>query len=292
MSAYDYPPKPEIEALLGTLRGRTLPVFGRLGAALVPAEVRIAAAEALGRGGDPRLAGDTMIELPGCGGVSLGKYPVTVQEFQGFVEAGGYDEQKYWSEAGWQIKVQREWSTPYDWERQTEHPNWPVTWVSWVEAAAWCNWRGRATGQMVRLPTEAEWQSAASPDGRRYPWGEAEPDPERANFGEKVGSPTPVGIYPAGNGPLGHCDLAGNVFEWGLDVGRDDQPVTEANPSAPVGDEMHVFRGGAWNTSADLVRTEVRSGCPSGLRAINLGFRCARVQGVRPAGTGDGGEVR
>ena len=141
MTTYQYKPPPEIEALYKKLRDRILPIFEREGAAKVPVKTRIEAAEALGRGGDPRLEGDNFIEVPGTGGVSLGKYPVTVQEYQAFVDAGGYHEPKYWDEVGWRLRDEDGWEEPEEWDRQLEHPNWPVTGVSWYEARAYCRWR-------------------------------------------------------------------------------------------------------------------------------------------------------
>jgi len=267
MSAYDYRPKPEIETLLAGLRQRILPIFTLEGAARETLKDRIAAAGALGQGGDPRLDTDTFIPLPGCPGVALGKYPVTVQEFAGFIEAGGYDDFELWSPEGWQALQQAKWAAPASWESQTGHPNRPVTGISWYEAEAWCRWASRQGGHTVRLPTAEEWRQAAMPDEQLYPWGYAEPDAERANFNRNVGGPTPVGVYPAGNGPLGHCDLAGNVWEWGEELAG--QPV---GPGAG-----RVLHGGSW-ISAQNVRAASRRRAHPANRYNSLGFRCSRVQ--------------
>ncbi len=262
LTAYDFKPNPEIEARRLALRDRILPMFSREGAATVPAAVRIAAAEALGRGGDPRLNVDNFIEVPGSGGVRLGKYLVTVQEFQAFVDAGGYDEPRYWSDEGWRHRTERSWTSPDGWDVQTEYPNRPVTGVSWYEAEAWCRWRSAETGRIVRLPTETEWEAAAAPDGREYPWGAEEPDPERANFGGNVRSATPVGVYPAGDGPHGHCDLAGNVWEWSADAYSKQ-------------DDDKVLRGGAWDYPPEFLRAAYRGGYHAEGRFITVGFRVA-----------------
>lgn len=135
-----------------------------------------------------------------------------------FVDAGGYQEPKYWDEDGRRLQGEQGWSEPDQWDQQLDHPNWPVTGISWYEARAFCLWRSSDSDWTIRLPKEAEWQTAATPDGRTYPWGDQEPDPERANFGANVGSASPVGVYPAGDGAYGHSDLAGNGWEWMADA--------------------------------------------------------------------------
>jgi formylglycine-generating enzyme required for sulfatase activity len=112
------------------------------------------------------------------------------------------------------------------------------------------------------LPTEAEWERAVTPSRGRYPWGTEEPDRERANFDGNVGAPTPVGIYPAGNGPYGHCDLAGNVWEWCVD-------------DRGGGDK--ALRGGAWLLPAGDLRAALRNRGVAGLRLGLIGFRVAVV---------------
>lgn len=184
-----------------------------------PVKERLATAELLGRAGDPRigLGFDNFLEVPGLD-VRLGKYPVTVDEYRRFVEAGGYEERRHWSAEGWKARTSNRWEAPAEWLEQLEHPNRPVVGVSWYEAGAYRDWLGVELGMDIRLPTENEWERAAMPDGRKYPWGKAEPSPELANFDGNVGSPTPVGLYPAGDGRFWHSDLAGNVWEWSVDA--------------------------------------------------------------------------
>jgi formylglycine-generating enzyme required for sulfatase activity len=262
--ADQYRPRPETEEAYETALRKSLEIFTPGGAAQVPIEVRIAAAEALGRGGDPRLAQDNLLEVPGLGGVRLGKYPVTVEEYQRFVESRGYEEAKYWDRDGWTLREKEGWSAPGSWDGQLETPNRPVTEVSWHEAVAFCRWLTEQRGEPVRLPTQTELETAATPGHGEYPWGAEEPDGERANFDNAVGTPTPVGIYPAGDGPFGHCDVAGNVCEWCEDKVEVDESET-----------LRASRGGGWFDSAGDLRAAVRVGSPARFRYVGIGFRVA-----------------
>jgi len=248
LTVYHYRPQEEIAAAHRETLERSMAIFTLEGAPKVPVKDRIAVAEALGRGGDPRLAAerDNFIEVPKCGGLRLGKYPVTVEEYQRFVEHRGYEEQKYWDAEGWSLKLKEGWDQPEDWDEQLATPNRPVTGVSWYEAVAYCRWLSELRNKEVRLPAEAEWEKAATPVKGEYPWGNREPDEERANFHSNVGSPTPVGVYPGGDGPYGHCDLAGNVWEWCAAEVRGEP------------EEFREVRGGGWGDPAEDLRAACR----------------------------------
>jgi formylglycine-generating enzyme required for sulfatase activity len=140
-------------------------------------------------------------------------------------------------------------------EDKADHP---VVNVSWVDAVNYCEWLTNETGRKFRLPTEAEWEYAARGlDGREYPWGNEALDPTRANYRHE-GSPrttTPVGKYPAGAGPFGHLDLAGNVWEWCYDWYAHYVAKDLDNPIGPKNGESRVLRGGSWvNDFADDLR--------------------------------------
>jgi formylglycine-generating enzyme required for sulfatase activity len=137
-------------------------------------------------------------------------YPVTNARFRLFLEAGGYDHEAWWSADGWEWKCQAAVSQPLQWGLAGwDGPDQPAAGVSWYEADAYARWAGR------RLPTDAEWEKAArGTDGRRYPWGNEWPTPDRANFENSVGRTTPVGLYRDGVSPFGCYDMAGNVNNW------------------------------------------------------------------------------
>jgi len=137
-------------------------------------------------------------------------YPMTNARFARFIDAGGYEEKKWWSADGWSWRSRQGISRPAMWEEAGwDGPEQPVAGVSWYEADAYARWTGR------RLPTDAEWEKAArGTDGRRYPWGNDWPTHQQANFDMAVGRTTPVGLYPEGVSPYGCHDMAGNINNW------------------------------------------------------------------------------
>jgi iron(II)-dependent oxidoreductase len=147
--------------------------------------------------------------------------------------------------------------------------------VNWFEAEAWCRWAGR------RLPTEAEWELAASgPSKRPFPWGDEPPAPLRAHLdGETIG-PVSVDALPAGDSPLGCRQMVGNVWEW---TATDFEPYPSfvIDPykeySQPwFGPTRKVLRGGCWATRSRLIRNTWRNFYDKHRRDVFAGFRtCA-----------------
>jgi hypothetical protein len=268
LGVYKYKPPPEIQAALDSALKRSMAIFSVEGAKLVPVKTRIDVADALGQPGDPRLASqqNNFIAVPGTR-VSLGRYPVTVEEYKDFANARAYDESKWWSPEGWAARVEGKWTGPDEWDTQLLHPNRPVVGVSWFEANACCAWKSEQTGRTIRLPTEAEWAAVAMSPHGEYPWGGAEPNEELMNYRDEsgkpnVGHPTPVGVYPTGAGPHGHLDLAGNVWEW----------TSTEDGLGPV------CRGGGWSDLAGYCRSSSRDCYSPGGRWRGRGFRLAAVQ--------------
>jgi iron(II)-dependent oxidoreductase len=219
----------------------------------------------------------------------LDTVPVTNGDYLAFVEAGGYDDRRLWTEAGWACRRDEGLERPQFWRRDgggawsrvrlghaEELPlDQPVQHVCWYEADAFARWAGK------RLPTEEEWELAASWDGaakRRYPWGDA-PDDRCANLSPSFG-PQPVGAYPEGASPAGCEQLVGDAWEWTSSDFR-GYPGFTAFPYAEYseiffGSDYKVLRGGSWATHPLAVRTTFRNWDFPTRRQIFAGFRCAR----------------
>ena len=244
----DYQPS---DARYRQLMNDVLEIFDLEKAESVAFSERLEAAEALGQAGDPRLGQDNWVRI---GKFEIGRYPVTVAEYKIFVENDGYLNKRWWKEGGYGSRKE-----PDKWTQKLEHPNRPVTDVTWYEAAAYSAWAG------ARLPTDAEWRRAERGENRRdYPWGNERLDPTRANFRENgPGHATPVGLYPAGATPEGVQDMAGNVWEWVQD--RFEQ-----------GKEERVLLGGSWYHYGTDRRYGHRLRSGPGKRILYIGFRLAR----------------
>jgi formylglycine-generating enzyme required for sulfatase activity len=154
----------------------------------------------------------------------------------------------------------------------------PVMGVSWYEAEAYAHFRGK------RLPTEAEWEKAASWDAerghkRRFSWGDEPPSKELCNFDNHTWGTTPVGSFPGGASAYGCLDMTGNVWEWTRDVFR-GFPDFKAFPypeySETWFDEDHrVLKGGSWATRASPLRISFRNFFRRHFRIAFAGIRCA-----------------
>jgi len=279
MKIYNYNPPSDVRTPYDKARKRAMEIFTVKGSKKVPIIIRIEVAEALGQGGDPRLRPGKIqyLEIPGMKGKKLGKHPVTVEEYQRFLDARGYDKRKYWDDVGWSINMECGWKSPGKWEDQIKNPNRPVIQISWYEAYAYCKWLSEVQDRKMRLPSESEWQAAAKPDKGKYPWGSEEPDEELANFNRNVGSPTPVGVYTRGVGTGGHLDLAGNVLEWCDDkvdwTSWMDDYLTRIKSKRYEGETARALRGGGFWYSAVFLRFSARFWNPAGHRFGFFGFR-------------------
>lgn len=211
----------------------------------------------------------------------LSRFAVTNAQFQKFVDGGGYEELELWPKDIWPCLIdfvdQTEQHAPRFWrnrrhdKRLADHP---VVGVCFYEASAYAHWAG------FRLPSEVEWQMAASwrirsaaHIMRRFPWGDTL-DKQRCNIWISGRAQTaPVGEYPRGSAPNGVLQLIGNVWEW---TSTDFEVMNEEGRPV-VGDTLlKSVRGGAFDTYFPSQATSFfRTGLASLIRAHNAGFRLA-----------------
>jgi gamma-glutamyl hercynylcysteine S-oxide synthase len=232
----------------------------------------------------PRHHTDTRGYLIGC-------HPVTNATYLHFVEGGGYQRREWWSDEGWAWKEDYDISRPGRWtadhggewrlgKLEPLAPHRPVVHVSWFEADAFA----RAHG--ARLPTEAEWEKAATWDqvrgaARRYPWGNDPPEAGvHANVDQLALGTAPAGAYPAGASPYGCLGMIGDVWEWtASEFSR--YPGFAAHPYREYSEVFFdsgykVLRGGSWATRSRVATATFRNWDYPQRRQIFAGFRIAR----------------
>jgi ergothioneine biosynthesis protein EgtB len=223
---------------------------------------------------------------------AIERHDVTNAAFLEFVDAGGYDDDRWWrpEDCAW---VRRERIThPLFWERCGDAWHWrgmfdliplPLCWpvyVSFAEAAAFARWRD------ARLPTEAEFQRAAfgAPDGRqrRHPWGETEPNTAHGVFDLASWDPEPAGSHPDGRSAWGVDDLVGNGWQW-TSTPFAPFPGFARLPSYPeysadFFDEEHfVMKGASPATARELLRPTFRNWFRPRYPYVYATFRCVKA---------------
>jgi len=226
----------------------------------------------------------------------IAKFAVSNQEYAEFVEAAGYRTEKYWCREGWQWRCRQGLECPVFWNRDSDHTwyarqfdQWhplalshPVIHVSWYEAEAYCRWANR------RLPTEAEWEFAATCDPDRqtgkgprkipFTWTD-HPVGQSANLDSSTLGTVPVHDCPGGDSASGCRQMYGNVWEW---TGTTFLPYPGFSPdwyveySRPLFNQTKVLRGGAWTTRGRMLRSTWRNYYGADRNDVFAGFRtCA-----------------
>jgi ergothioneine biosynthesis protein EgtB len=213
-------------------------------------------------------------EVPGF---SISRHPVTQGQFARFIEAGGYGDRRYWSKTGWRWREQTGVTRPLYWRSGT--PSHPVCGVNAHEAEAFCRFTG------ARLPSEAEWEKAASWDpgtasASAFPWGHTLPGPGLANCDRARRGTTPVDRHPAASSHYGAQDMMGNVWEWTSSVfapyrGFEAWPY-EGYSKLYFDGRHRVLRGGSWASRPWAMRASFRNWYVPETRQILAGFRLVR----------------
>lgn len=222
----------------------------------------------------------------------IDRVPVTIGAFIEFIEAGSYERKELWSEDGLRWLRDTQAALPRYWRRDGDgfsirsFANWlpadpgkPVCHVTWFEADAYARFAGK------RLPSEQEWETAASCDSATltkctYPWGESVPEDSHANLGQVAFATAPAGSYPEGASPCGALQMIGDVWEWTAS-GFDAYPGFKAYPYREYSQEFfggsfRVLRGGSWATAGNAVNNTFRNWDHRERSQIFSGFRCAR----------------
>ena len=217
--------------------------------------------------------------------------PVTNGEYMKFIEDGGYEDYRYWLADGWELVKEQQWNAPLYWVQEEDNvwikkdfrgqrrvdPDEPVVNVSYYEADAYARWAGK------RLPTEAEWEKAASWNDELqrkmlYPWGDQRPTAKHANLHESyLWGPSKVGAYPAGKSYYGCHQMIGDVWEWTsseyvLYPGFRSK-FSEYTDKWTI--NQKVLRGGCFATPIAQIRNTYRNYFKPQERILFAGFRCA-----------------
>jgi gamma-glutamyl hercynylcysteine S-oxide synthase len=220
----------------------------------------------------------------------IDRHPVTNGEYAEFIRTGGYDDHRHWSKAGAEwlsssgVRAPKYWKRDGDgWLERTMDriaqldPDRPVCHVCYYEAEAFAKWAGK------RLPTEYEWEAAASWNSggppRAFPWGDELPDQRRANVDQLYFQTAPVGAFPENVSSIGCYGMIGDVWEWTSSEFRGyprfrSYPYKEYSEEF-FGAEYRVLRGGSWATRPCAIRNTFRNWDYPIRRQIFSGFRCA-----------------
>ena len=224
---------------------------------------------------------------------AIARAATSYQQYAKFVDDGGYSKRSFWDEKGWHWLQKNKITKPDGWKKDSEgnwlikhfdqwqvmRPHAAVIHLSWYEASAWCRWANR------RLPTEAEWELAASgkPENinekQLYPWGDEQPTEKHVNMNSRAMRSIDVGALPDGDSAFGCRQMLGNVWEWTADT-FNPYPGFVADMyqdySQPLFGQTKVLRGGAWTTRSRMIRNTWRNYYGADRNDVFAGFRtCA-----------------
>jgi len=224
---------------------------------------------------------------------AIARTATSYQQYADFVDNEGYSNKQFWDDEGWQWLQENNITGPDGWKKDSNgnwlikqfdqwhslRPNAAVIHINWYEANAWCRWAGR------RLPSEAEWELAASgtPENinakRSYPWGNTQATINHANMDSRAMGTIDVNALPEGDSAFGCRQMMGNTWEWVDDTFK-PYPGFVADMyedySQPLFGQTKVLRGGAWTTRSRMIRNTWRTYYGPDRNDVFAGFRsCA-----------------
>jgi formylglycine-generating enzyme required for sulfatase activity len=235
---------------------------------------------------------------------AIAKYPVTNSQYAKFIEAGSYQNRKWWTDAGWKLHQEglrwlqgrpdptgKAWAAPLFWQdRGWNGADYPVVGISWYEALAFCRWLSEKSGEKITLPNEHQWQWAAQGDDKRaYPWGN-DWDASRCNNNvdkQGIGRTSSVRQYEGkGDSFFGAVDMSGNVWEWLLTKSSGQRGSSDIE-----GADDRMIRGGSWVDgtyqpldnnddrlpASTFFRTDYRETAVAAASLNHFGFRIVRT---------------
>lgn len=227
----------------------------------------------------------------------ISKYPVTVVQFQSFIDSDdGYFCRDNWTWSGasiewYMLNVEDEMSCRTKKQKgKMNAPNFPVTDVSWIEAVAFCKWLSRKTGEIYRLPTEGEWETAARSSQMIFTWGN-EFDPQKCNSGfSGVGDIVPVGMFSSFVENDIPSEMNGNVWDWCYSVypawdsktedlsvyDEDKNIIGSCNYDRLTLNTMCSVRGGSYINTPMFLMSSFRGRDKISLSFYRQGFRIVR----------------
>jgi formylglycine-generating enzyme required for sulfatase activity len=240
-----------------------------------PSAVPAPAGELLVSGGVIELGGPefkTPVRKASVESFAIAETEITNEQYYEFVQASNH-------------------RPPKDWENGKYPPGtakFPVTNVTWRDAADYCEWLSKKLGATVRLPSEAEWELAArGANNAQYPWGDKWNDAaaaaaKKVNGKEVLGKVAAVKSYPEGRSPVGAYDMAGNVWEWTSETpsGTDGKPRADRDGGA-----YKVVKGGSAEEPISLVSARSRLEVPETASDSKIGFRYVIVRTAPSAAT-------
>ncbi len=224
---------------------------------------------------------------------SIARAATTYQQYANFVNNTGYNTRQFWDDEGWQWLQKHKIMQPNGWKKDADgnwlikyfdqwraiQPHAAVIHINWFEANAYCRWANR------RLPTEAEWELAASGspsninEKRLYPWGNEAPTEKHVNMNSRAMRTIDVAALAEGDSAFGCRQMLGNVWEWTADTFK-PYPGFIADMyqdySQPLFGTTKVLRGGAWTTRSRMIRNTWRNYYGADRNDVFAGFRtCA-----------------